>query len=244
MKAFKEGYIHSIETMGLVDGPGIRIVIFMQGCPLRCIFCHNPDTWTPISSTKKTSKEIVDQIRKYRPFIEKDGGVTFSGGEPLFQSEFLLECLKLCKKAGINTCLDTSGCGYDKKYLDEILKYTDLVILDIKAITTDGYKKITGNKMDMFNYFKDKVKEHKNKLWLRQVIIPSINDNETYIKDLKNYISQFDNVEKVELLPYHDMGVSKYKKLGIKYKLLDTPPMDKEKCMKLQELLEKEVTKN
>ena len=124
MTEFKTGYIHQIETLGLVDGEGIRVVVFMKGCPLRCIFCHNPDTWIK-EGEKRTSKEIVDVVRKYRSFIEEGGGVTFSGGEPLFQSEFLLDMLKLCKKAGINTCLDTSGTGYTKKYLDDILKYTD-----------------------------------------------------------------------------------------------------------------------
>ena len=234
MKEFKEGYIHSIETMGLVDGPGIRVVVFMQGCPLRCLFCHNPETWDKESKNKMTSKQIVDEIRKYRPYIEKDGGVTFSGGEPLLQSEYLLEMLKMCKKAGIHTCIDTSGTGYDKKYVDEILKYTDLVILDIKAIDEEGYKKITGKDMSMFDYFKEKLIENNNKIWLRQVIVPDINDNEEYILKLKEYTKKFKNVEKVELLPYHSMGIEKYKKLNIKYRLEKTLDMDKERCKKLQ----------
>ena len=237
MNEFKDGFIHSIETMGLVDGPGIRIVVFMQGCPLRCLFCHNPETWNKESKNKMTSKEIVDEVRKYRPYIEKDGGVTFSGGEPLLQSEFLLEILKMCKRAGIHTCIDTSGTGYDKKYLDEILKYTDLVILDIKAINEIDYKKMTGKDMSMFKFFKDKLIENNKKIWLRQVIVPNINDNEEYILELKKYIKTFKNVEKVELLPYHSMGIEKYKKLNIKYRLEDTLDMDKEKCKKLEELL-------
>ena len=239
MNEFKEGYIHSIETMGLVDGPGIRIVIFMQGCPLRCIFCHNPETWNNKSKNKMTSKQIVDEIRKYRPYIEIGGGVTFSGGEPLYQSEFLLEMLTMCKKAGIHTCIDTSGTGYDKKYLDEILKRTDLVILDIKAIDENSYKKITGKEITEFNYFVDKILEHNKKIWLRQVIIPKINDTEEYILNLKEYIKKFKNVEKIELLPYHTLGKEKYEKLNIKYRLNDTLDMDKEKCKKLQELLNK-----
>lgn len=239
MKEFKDGYINSIETMGLVDGPGIRIVVFMQGCPLRCLFCHNPETWEKESKNKMTSKQIVDEVRKYRPYIEKKGGVTFSGGEPLLQSEFLLEMLKMCKKAGIHTCIDTSGTGYDKEYLDEILKYTDLVILDIKALDEDSYKKITGKDMSMFNYFKDKLIQNNNKVWLRQVIVPDINDNEEYILKLKKYIKKFKNVEKLELLPYHSMGIEKYKKLNIKYRLDKTLDMDKERCKQLQELLYK-----
>ena len=239
MNKFKKGFIHSIETMGLVDGPGIRVVIFMQGCMLRCVFCHNPETWNMKSDKYMTSKEIVDEVRKYRPYIEKDGGVTFSGGEPLLQSEFLLEMLKMCKKAGIHTCIDTSGTGYDIKYLDEILKYTDLVILDIKAIDKENYKKITGQSIEMFDTFTKHLLENNNKLWLRQVIVPNINDTEEYILKLKDYIKKFNNVEKVELLPYHSMGIEKYKKLNIKYKLEDTLDMNKEKCKKLEELLNK-----
>lgn len=239
MKEFKSGYIHSIETMGLVDGPNIRVVIFMQGCPLRCLFCHNPETWNSTSEHKMTSKQIVDEVRKYRPYIELGGGVTFSGGEPLLQSEFLLEMLKMCKKAGIHTCIDTSGTGYNKKYLDEILKYTDLVILDIKAIDEENYKKMTGKNMDMFNYFVESIKKNNNKVWLRQVIVPGINDNTEYILKLKEYIKKIKNVEKIELLPYHTMGIDKYNKLNLKYRLLETPDMDKEICKKLQELLNK-----
>lgn len=237
MKEFKEGYIHSIETMGLVDGPGIRVVIFMQGCPLRCIFCHNPETWKGKINKKVTSKEIVDEVRKYRPYIEMGGGVTFSGGEPLFQSEFLLEMLKMCKKSGIHTCLDTSGTGYDNKYLDEILKYTDLVILDIKAIDEDNYKKITGKDMKEFEYFINRLSLSNNKLWLRQVIVPTINDNEEYILKLKEYINKFNNVEKVELLPYHSMSKQKYEKLKIKYRLDGIDDMDKVKLENLEKVL-------
>jgi len=239
MNKFKNGYIHSIETMGLVDGPGIRVVVFMQGCPLRCLFCHNPETWNRKSDKKMTSKEIVDEVRKYRPYIEKDGGVTFSGGEPLLQTEYLLEMLKMCKNAGFHTCIDTSGTGYSKEYLDEVLKYIDLVILDIKAIDSVSYKEMTGIEIDEFNYFVERLNKNNNKIWLRQVIVPNINDNEEYILKLKEYIKRFKNVEKIELLPYHSMGIEKYKKLNLKYRLLDTIDMDKKKCKKLEELLNK-----
>jgi len=239
MNKFKSGYIHSIETMGLVDGPGIRVVVFMQGCPLRCLFCHNPETWNKKSDNKMTSKEIVDEVRKYRPYIEKDGGVTFSGGEPLLQTEYLLEMLKMCKDAGLHTCIDTSGTGYSKEYLDEVLKYTDLVILDIKAIDDIGYKEMTGKEIDEFNYFVERLNKSNNKVWIRQVIIPNINDNEEYIFKLKKYIKKIKNIEKKELLPYHSMGIEKYKKLNLKYRLIDTLDMDKEKCKKLEELLNK-----
>ena len=238
------GYIHSIETMGLLDGPGIRIVVFFQGCPLRCLFCHNPDTWIPGNNLEVTPKDIVDVVRKYRSYIEVGGGVTISGGEPLLQSEFLLEVLKLCKKSGIHTCIDTAGNGYDKKLLDEILKYTDLILLDIKAIDSDNYKKITTKNMDNFNYFLKRVQELNKKLWLRQVIVPGINDTEEYIYKLKDYIKDIKNVEKVQLLPYSLIGVDKYKKLNIKYKLDGVEAMDKNRCKELEKLLTKKEVKH
>lgn len=231
------GYIHSIETMGLLDGPGIRVVIFFQGCPLRCLFCHNPDTWVPGKNLEVSAKHIVDVVRKYRSYIEMGGGVTISGGEPLLQSSFLLEVLKLCKKAGIHTCIDTAGNGYDKSILDDILKYTDLIILDIKAINNDKYKKITSKSMRDFNYFIKRVQELNKPLWLRQVIIPGINDTEDYILELKEYIKNIKNVERIQLLPYSLIGVDKYKKLNIKYKLDGVEAMNKEKCKQLEELL-------
>lgn len=235
------GYIHSIETMGLLDGPGIRIIVFFQGCPLRCCFCHNPDTWVPGNNLKVEAKEIVDVVRKYRSYIEQGGGVTFSGGEPLMQSEFLLEVLKLCKKAGIHTCIDTAGNGYDEKLLDEILKYTDLIILDIKALNNTNYKKITSKNMDKFNYFLKKVQESNKKLWIRQVIIPGINDNEKYILKLKKFIKDIKNIEKIELLPYSLIGVNKYQKLGINYKLEGIPAMDKKRCKELEKIVRGEA---
>ncbi len=232
-----KGYIHSIETMGLLDGPGIRIVVFMQGCPLRCLFCHNPDTWEKEKNYLTTSKEIVDTVRKYRSYIEDNGGITLSGGEPLYQSEFTLDILKKCKKAFIHTCLDTSGVGYDKKYLDDILKYTDLIILDIKAIDPNNYKKITGKDMEDFNYFLKRVEKMQKKLWLRQVIVPTINDNQDYVKKLKKYISKIKNVEKVELLPYHTMGIKKYESLNIKYRLSNVEEMNKDRLKELEKIL-------
>lgn len=232
------GYIHSIETMGLVDGPGIRVVVFMQGCPLRCLFCHNPDTWVAKKNLEISPNELVNRIRKFRPYFEDSGGgVTFSGGEPLFQSEFLVETLKLCKKAGINICLDTSGTGYNKEYLEEIFHLTDLIILDIKAINPDDYKKMTGKNQDEYNYFVEELSKHNIDIWLRQVIVPGINDTKEYILELKEYIKKFNNVKKVELLPYHTMGIIKYEKLGIPYPLKNTLALTQEKLKELEEIL-------
>lgn len=229
------GHLDSIETMGLVDGPGVRVVVFMQGCPLRCIFCHNPETWHINDNYTITPDELVKIISKYQNYFGDNGGVTFSGGEPLTQRDFLLETLKLCKKEKIHTCLDTSGVG---KNYEELLPYVDLVIMDIKALEKDKYKEITGyNNIDISLNFLDECQKQNKKMWLRQVIIPGINDNEEYILSLKEFISKLKNIEKVELLPYHTYGVSKYKKLNIPYKLGDTKDMDIKKCQKLEKLL-------
>lgn len=233
-----KGYIHSIQTMGLLDGPGIRVVVFLQGCPIRCCFCHNPDTWKVKSNLEITPKELVNQIRMYRPYIENGGGVTFSGGEPLMQSEFLLETLKLCKKAGLHTCIDTAGNGYNQTIIKDILKYTDLVLLDVKALDDENYKKITKNSINKFEYFLKLLQKLNKKIWIRQVIVPGINDTKEYVLKLKKYIKPIKNIEKVELLPYSIIGVSKYEKLNIQYSLKGTPPMDKDKCDELQKLLE------
>lgn len=231
-----EGYIESVETMGLVDGPGIRFVVFMQGCPLRCLYCHNPETWAERKEHPTTPEELVKKILRYKPYFEEEGGVTFSGGEPLNQPEFLLECLKLCKKEGIHTCLDTSGVG--KSLQEEILSYVDLVILDIKAIDSEEYQKITSNKIEKSLEFLNLCQRLNKKMWLRQVIVPGINDDEEHILKLKKFVKPLKNIERVELLPYHLYGVEKYKKLGIPYRLDGVKPMNVDKCSKLQRLLE------
>lgn len=228
------GHIDSIETLGLVDGPGIRVVVFLQGCPLRCLFCHNPETWTINDNFLITPEELVRHIYKYRNYFGSDGGVTFSGGEPLFQHDFLLECLKLCKKMGIHTCLDTSG-AYDG--YEDILNYVDLVIWDVKEIYNDGYQKMTGKDINQSLDFLKYCQEIDKDIWIRQVIIPGINDNLEYINNLKNFIKPLKNIKKIELLPYHLLGVSKYKQLGIPYRLEGVPAMDKNKCDELYKIL-------
>ena len=224
------GHIDSIETLGLVDGPGIRVVVFLQGCPLRCLFCHNPETWCIDDKFLITPDDLVRHIYKYRNYFGTDGGVTFSGGEPLFQHDFLLECLKLCKKMGINTCLDTAGSCI---YYEDILKYVDLVLFDVKGLDNDGYKKMTGQDISNSLKFLDYCQSINKKMWIRQVIVPGINDNIEYIKKLKKFIEPLKNIEKVELLPYHLLGVSKYKQLGIPYRLDGVPAMDKTRCDEL-----------
>lgn len=229
-----KGYISSIETMGLVDGPGIRIVFFLQGCPLRCLFCHNPETWSKVGGIEMTPTEVVEKIKKYKNYFGEEGGVTFSGGEPLTQKEFLLETLKLCKKNNINTAIDTSGVGID---YEEILKYTDLVIWDVKAYEKESYKKMTGMDIDSSLKFLETCQKLNKKMWIRQVIVPGINDTNEYIIGLKKFIKDLKNIEKKELLPYETLGVHKYKELNIPYRLEGVKPMNVERCNELNKLL-------
>ena len=233
-----KGLIHSIETMGLVDGPGIRVGVFMQGCALRCKYCHNPDTWTNSGENLQefTPEELVNKVKRFRSYFEQSGGgVTFSGGDPLKQPEFLLESLKLCKAEGIHTTLDTSGVGLGN--YEEILKYTDLVLYDVKHLTAEGYKEMTGIAIDESLKFLDACKAAGTKLWIRQVVVPGETDSEEYITELGKFIKTLDNVEKVELLPYHLLGVNKYENMGLKYRLDGVPAMDKDKCKELYKLL-------
>ena len=235
-----KGNIDSFETMGLVDGPGVRFVVFMQGCPLRCAYCHNPETWSDKKKIEMTAEELVKKILKYKPYFGDDGGVTFSGGELLKQPEFLLEALKECKKHNLHTCLDTSGFGEN---YEEILDYVDLVILDVKAIVPEKYKALTGQAMDKYNKFLETCQKKNKKLWLRQVIVPGYNDTKEDILKLKDYIKNIKNVERVELLPYHSMAKEKYKNLGIKYRLENVLDMDKEKCKQLEKFLRENLKK-
>lgn len=229
-----KGKIHSIETMGLVDGPGIRVVIFFQGCALRCKFCHNPDTWTNEGGEEYTPEDLVRKIERFKTYFSSSGGgVTFSGGEPLRQPEFLLEILKLCKNKGIHTCLDTSGYGFGE--YDEILKYTDLVLFDIKHFEKEGYKNITYMDIGESLRFLEAMKKNNTKMWIRHVVVPGLTDEEEHLKKLKAYIDTIPNVEKVELLPYHMLGVNKYQILGLRYPLEGVGAMDKELTKKYQE---------
>ena len=230
------GKITDIETMGLVDGPGMRLVLFLSGCKLRCLYCHNPETWNIDNFTREiSSEEVLKMFNKYKVYYGDVGGVTFSGGEPLLQREFLINTMKLLKENGVHVAIDTAG-AFDGD-CDDVLDLADLVILDIKAVNPDEYKQITGLDMTLFNRFLKKVIDKNKKLWLRQVIVPGINDDEQHAKLLKDFARNIPNVERVELLPYHSMAISKYDELGIPYRLKDTPDMDKEKCKKLEKFL-------
>ncbi|MBU5590453.1 pyruvate formate lyase-activating protein [Clostridium sp. MSJ-4] len=231
-----KGRIHSIETMGLVDGPGIRVVVFFQGCALRCAYCHNPDTWNFSGGEEIEALDLLKKIVRYKPYFDRSyGGVTFSGGDPLMQPEFLLQILKLCKENGIQTALDTSGYGFGD--YDEILKYTDLILFDIKHISEKGYLDLTGKDgKEAWNFLKAAEKSDA-KIWIRHVVVPDITDSIEHITELSKIIKKIKNVEKVELLPYHTLGINKYKSMDIKYRLEHTEPMDREKCKELEEQL-------
>lgn len=230
-----KGKIAEFESMGLVDGPGVRFVVFLQGCPLRCAYCHNPEMWNALGAKfEMTAEQLVNKIEKYIPYFQSEGGITISGGEPLMQAEFVKEVFKLCKEKGIHTCLDTSGYGDD---YEDLLDYCDLIILDVKELDEEKYKKLTGKDLAKFNKFVEHCQRKNKKMWLRQVIVPGYNDTIENIKKLKQFALQLKNIEKIELLPYHSMAKTKYEKLGIPYRLEAVSDMNKDKVKQLEKLL-------
>lgn len=223
--------VNSIETFGLVDGPGIRNVIFLNGCKLRCKFCHNPEMWNKLELNYEP-KDIFNKVIRFKTYFGKKGGVTFSGGEPLLQPDFVIETCKLLKEASINIAIDTAGIGTSKN--SEVLDLVDIVLLDIKHVDKEGYIKVTGMDMlDEFEKFVDLLNSKNKIVWIRQVIIPGVNDNMEYLVKLKKYLKKIKNIERIDFLPYHTMGKEKYDKLGIDYPLLGLSEMDKEKCNEL-----------
>ncbi len=241
------GRLHSIETMGLVDGPGIRTVFFLQGCPLRCAYCHNPDSQSMFSKKHITPQEVLATAKKYKSYYKRTGGgITFSGGEPLLQGEFLLEALKLLKSEGFDTAVDTSGYG-DSKYFDQILKYTDTVLLDIKHFDAEGYKGLTQRPITGFYRFLSHLENYQGKIWIRHVMVPGITDNDEAVLKLFNNVRHLsDTIEKIEILPYHKLGLEKYDQLGIDYPLEGIDEMDKKKAKdfedKMMNMLSEEKT--
>ena len=214
-----KGHIHSFETFGTKDGPGIRFVFFMQGCPLRCLYCHNPDTWRPNEAKYElTPQQALDEVIKVKAFVK--GGVTVSGGEPMMQPEFVLELFKLCKTAGIHTAIDTSGFLFNDK-TKEVLSYTDLVLLDIKHINPNKYKELTARPLEPTLNFIEYLAEVNKPVWLRYVLVPHFTDNEDDLHRWAQYVSQFKNVERVDILPFHQMGIHKWEQIGQEYKLKD-----------------------
>ncbi|WP_102275436.1 pyruvate formate-lyase-activating protein [Cytobacillus massiliigabonensis] len=239
------GNIHSIETFGTVDGPGIRYVVFTQGCLLRCQFCHNVDTWEIGTGKRMSVSEIMSDIRSYLPFIEASGGgITVSGGEPLLQIPFLIELFKECKKAGIHTAIDSSGGCYSnaplfQEQLKELLQYTDLVLLDLKQIDKEKHKRLTGLTNDHILTFARYLSDHEVPVWIRHVLVPTISDDEQDLRKLGEFIHSLNHVQKVEVLPYHKLGVYKWEALGLDYPLKEIEPPSEEKTAWAQRILTK-----
>ena len=231
------GYISKIETFATADGPGVRTVVFLSGCTLRCVYCHNPDMWEGTAGQAYSLDDLMAKLVRMKPYFKNGGGVSFCGGEPLFQSKFLLECLKACQAQGIHTVLDTAGVGQVSMF-DEILNYTDLVILDIKGVDDLDYETMTQVKQSTTPQFLQALKKANTKVWLRHVIVPEMNDSVEHVIKLANIIHTIPNVEKVELLGYHTLGQTKYSTIRISDPLEGVKALDKDVLKLLQDTLD------
>ena len=230
------GRIHSIQSLGALDGPGIRFVVFMQGCPLRCACCHNPDTWEFGIGTEYSPREIVDKAVRYKEYFSTQGGITISGGEPLCQAEFVKEVFELCHAEGINTCIDTSGCILNEA-VKVLLKETDRVLLDIKYIDSEQYKNLVGCELENVIEFLEYLDSQCIPVTLRQVIIPSLNDDESSILKLKEIKDKYSCIDKTELLAFKKICQVKYDKMGIEFPFADIPTPNKDTMEKLDNLI-------
>lgn len=232
-----KGRIHSLESFGTVDGPGVRYVVFFQGCPMRCLYCHNPDTWEMNGGTLTEASYIIEQYERNKGFY-KGGGITCTGGEPMMQIDFLIELFTLAKEKDIHTCLDTSGIAFKPdnevyvKKVDQLLKVTDLIMLDIKHIDPEIHKKVTSQPNDGILAFAEYVSNHNVDLWIRHVVVPGLTDDDTYLFKLGYFIGGLSTLKALDVLPYHTLGKPKYDKLGIDYPLGDTPAMEKDEVIK------------
>lgn len=237
------GRIHSLESFGTVDGPGTRFVVFVQGCPMRCAYCHNPDTWSMVGGTMMEASEIIEQYERNKAFYANGGGLTVTGGEPLMQVDFLIELFTLAKEKGIHTCIDSSGIAFkpgNTKFiekLDKLMELTDLVMLDIKHIDPEKHKELTTQPNEGILAFAAYLNEKHVDMWIRHVVVPGLTDDDKYLFDLGYFIGQFSNLKVLDVLPYHDMAKSKYEKLGMEYKLKDVPPMDKTKVVEKKKVI-------
>lgn len=231
------GRIHSLESFGTVDGPGVRYVVFVQGCPMRCAYCHNPDTWEMNAGQIMEASEIIEQYERNKGFY-KEGGLTVTGGEPLMQIDFLLELFTLAKEKDIHTCIDSSGIAYKTNAnpewlakLDQLMTLTDLIMLDIKHIDPEKHKELTSQPNDGILAFVKYLDDHHVDMWIRHVVVPGITDDEESLFKLGYFIGQFSNLKALDVLPYHTMGAVKYEKLGIPYKLKDVPAMPQDQLL-------------
>ena len=229
------GMVHSVESFGSADGPGVRYIVFLQGCPMRCRYCHNPDTWKTSGGQEKSADQLLDQAERYRTYWGAEGGITVSGGEALMQLDFLVELFEKAHKRGINTCLDTSLATFsldDPEWMaqfDRLIAACDLVMADIKHIDAAEHKKLTGrdnaNILAGLRYLSD----HGQAMWIRQVLVPGITDDDTYLRRTREFIEQLKTVQRIEVLPYHTLGIFKWDELGIPYTLRDTKPPAQER---------------
>ena len=241
------GRINKIETFGSVDGPGVRFVVFLQGCPMRCLFCHNPETWDfkgdDCGAFDISAEDLLQKALRYKNYWGTDGGITVSGGEPLMQMDFLIDFFELAKNHNVHTCIDTSGVNFvrDEPYLSKfkrLMNSTDLLLVDLKIIDPEQHKKITGHgiehNMDMFHYL-DEI--HKP-IWIRHVLVPGYSDNNEFLYRTKEFIGHLGNVEKVEVLPYHSLALAKYQQMGLDYALKDTKSPSPERIANAKRILE------
>jgi pyruvate formate lyase activating enzyme len=236
------GNIHSVESFGSADGPGVRYLVFLKGCNMRCKYCHNPDTWAKAGAQQMTAGEVLDKALRYKTYWRNNGGITVSGGEALLQMEFVTELFRLAKAKGVHTCLDTSGNPFTREEpfyskFEALMEVTDLFLLDIKHIDEEAHRKLTGqtnaNILDMARC----LSEHGKAMWIRHVLVPGITDDDEQLRQLRKFIDTLATVERVEVLPYHTLGVFKWKELGIPYELEGVNPPDKDRLENAKAIL-------
>ena len=236
------GFVHSTESFGTVDGPGVRFVVFLQGCPMRCQYCHNPDTWKMNTGAVRSAQSLIQEYERNAAFYKK-GGITVTGGEALMQIDFVLELFRLAKEKNIHTCLDTSGVTYHpgesnyNRKLDELMAVTDLVMLDIKHIDPEGHKVLTGHDNGGILAFARYLEEKQIAVWIRHVVVPGITDDPVLLTRLGTFLGTLSNIQALDVLPYHIMGVTKYEQLNIPYPLEGVPPATKQQAMEAKKII-------
>lgn len=242
------GRVHSVESFGSVDGPGLRYIFFLQGCHMRCRYCHNPETWAMEGGELMTPQEAFDKAYRYHSYWKDNGGITVSGGEALLQIDFVTELFKIARSKGVNTTLDTSGNPFTREEpffskFNELMKYTDLFLLDIKQINEDKHKDLTGwtnsNILDLAQYLSDNGKD----MWIRYVLVPGFTDDVKDLEQLRDFVAALKTVKRFEVLPYHTLGVFKWENIGVNYTLSDVRPPSKELIEKTNQILETEKYK-
>lgn len=237
-----QGRIHSIETFGSVDGPGVRFIIFLKGCNLRCKYCHNADTWNPESTDIQSPAQLLDKAERYKSYWGDEGGITVSGGEPLLQIDFLLELFKEAKERGINTCIDTAAEPFSRtepffSKFEELMKYTDLLLVDIKHIDREEHIKLTGKPNDNIKDCLNYLSEIDKPVWIRHVLVPGITDNDDYLRRTREFLDTLGNIKRVDVLPYHSLGQYKWEELGIPYQLEGTEAPTPERVANAKRIL-------